>query len=284
MNPLNISSIGGIGAGSGLSGLTSTSQLGGAAAARSLSQLPGMPPMSMDSLFSANKQQEQVIQEMLKILMELLKNSGADGAAAGAGAADAGGYGGGGGGAATSGTSGQPGDIINTGGSVTNSGPVVPGTDGLLAHANQMVGMNENTDTAAIQEVTGQSGINPAQTPWCAAWAMNLLEDHGVMDLDGLSNRNYCPTIKSWSQGKGTWGENGQYTPKPGDAILFDWEGDGTADHIGIVEKVENGKVYTIEGNSSDSVKKNTYNLGDGRIDGYVQSKGKTQQTKTQQV
>ncbi len=278
MNPLNISAIGGLGAASGLTGLTSTSTLGGAAAARSLAEIPGMPPMSMDSLFSANKQQEQVIQEMLKILVELLKNGGGQGAAGGG---EAGGYGGGG--AVGSGSSGQPGDIINTGGasntgaSVTDSGPVVPGTEGLLAHANQMVGMHENSDTAAIQQVTGQSGINPSTTPWCAAWAMNLLEDHGVMDLDGLSNRNYCPTIKSWSQGKGTWGENGQYTPKPGDAILFDWEGDGTADHIGIVEKVENGKVYTIEGNSSDSVKKNTYNLGDGKIDGYVQSKGKTQ-------
>lgn len=305
MDPFNLSSISGVGAGGGLTNLSGLSNmssltglsstelqglLSGTASARSLSQLsqlPGMPPMSMDGLMTSNQQQEQITKEMLKVLFELMKKNGSDGAGAtggaGGGGYDAGGYGGGGyaGGAAGSG---QPGDIINTGASVTDPGPIVPGTDGLLEHANRMVGLQENRDTAAIQAVTGESGINPATTPWCAAWAMNMLEDHGVMDLDGLSNRNYCPTIKSWSQGKGTWGENGRYTPKPGDAILFDWEGDGTSDHIGIVEKIENGRVYTIEGNSSDSVKKNSYALGDRRIDGYVQSKGKGQQAQAQQA
>ena len=103
-----------------------------------------------------------------------------------------------------------------------------------------------------------------------------MMKDHGVLDTKGLSNPNYCPTVKSWAQGKKIWGESGKYTPKPGDAILFDWEGDGTSDHIGIVEAVKNGKVYTIEGNSSDSVKRNSYSLGDSDIDGYVVSKDAT--------
>ena len=112
---------------------------------------------------------------------------------------------------------------------------------------------------------------NPATTPWCAAFAMNLIKDYGLDDLKGLSNRNYCPTIESWARGKGKYGTPGKYTPKPGDAILFDWQGGkGTPDHIGIVEKVENGKVYTIEGNSSDSVKRNVYSLNSNVIDGYV--------------
>ena len=54
---------------------------------------------------------------------------------------------------------------------------------------------------------------------------------------------------------------------------MFDWNGDGTEDHIGLVESVKDGKVYTIEGNSSDSVKRNVYDLGDKRIDGYVVTK-----------
>lgn len=157
-------------------------------------------------------------------------------------------------------------------GGVTNAGPVAQGTAGMLAHANQMVGLHESRDTAAINQITKKSGINCATTPWCAAWAMNMLKDHGVLNLDGLSNRNYCPTIKSWGKNKGIWGNKGQYTPKPGDAILFDWNRDGTADHIGIVEKVANGKVYTIEGNSSNSVKKNTYALNSNSIDGYLRT------------
>jgi len=159
-----------------------------------------------------------------------------------------------------------------TAGGATNTGPVAQGTAGMLQHANQMVGLHESRNTAQINQITKKSGINCATTPWCAAWAMNMLRDHGVLSLDGLSNPNYCPTIKNWAQNKGIWGGKGNYTPKPGDAILFDWQGDGTADHIGIVERVENGKVYTIEGNSSDSVKKNTYSLSAGSVMGYVRT------------
>jgi hypothetical protein len=175
------------------------------------------------------------------------------------------------GGAAGGLAGGAAGALTGVGG-VTNAGPVAQGTAGMLAHANQMVGLHESRDTAAINQITKKSGINCATTPWCAAWAMNMLKDHGVLNLDGLSNRNYCPTIKSWGKNKGIWGNKGQYTPKPGDAILFDWNRDGTADHIGIVEKVVDGKVYTIEGNSSNSVKKNTYALNSNSIDGYLRT------------
>ena len=54
-----------------------------------------------------------------------------------------------------------------------------------------------------------------------------------------------------------------------GDIIFFDWEGDGGADHVGIVESVESGRVHTIEGNSGNAVKRRSYSLGDGRIYGY---------------
>ena len=45
------------------------------------------------------------------------------------------------------------------------------------------------------------------------------------------------------------------YVPMTGNIIFFDWQQDGHTDHVGIVEKVENGKVFTIEGNSKDEVK-----------------------------
>jgi hypothetical protein len=133
-----------------------------------------------------------------------------------------------------------------------------------------MLGLHEGRDTAAINSITKKSGINAATTPWCAAFAMNLLKDHGVLNLDGLSNRNYCPTIEKWATDEGIYGKPDQYQPKPGDAVLFDWQRDGKSDHIGIVEKIENGKVYVLEGNSSNSVKRNVYPLNSGKIDGYV--------------
>lgn len=218
--------------------------------------------------------QNQMLTSMMQILLMLMLNrlegqtgaangqdagqlSGASGTAGGSSASD--------GGSASSSSGGAS--------SSANSGPASPGAQGMLDRAHGMLGLNEDRNTAEIQKVTGKSGINPSTTPWCAAFAINLMKEHGVLDTEGLSNPNYCPTIKSWAQKKGIWAGRG-HTPKPGDAILFDWQKDGTSDHIGIVEKVENGKIITIEGNSSDSVKRNTYELNSPKIDGFVQSKG----------
>lgn len=51
--------------------------------------------------------------------------------------------------------------------------------------------------------------------------------------------------------------------------IFFDWESDGLPEHVGIVEKVENGIVYTVEGNSGDSCQENHYAVGHSSILGY---------------
>lgn len=135
-----------------------------------------------------------------------------------------------------------------------------------------MLGLKGDRDRDQLKKVTGR--LDPAKHAWCAAFAMNMLEQHGVLNLDGLKNRNYCPTIEKWARDKGIYGTPDQYKPKPGDAILFDWERQrGSTDHIGLVEKVENGKVYTIEGNAGNSVKRRVYDLNDSRIDGYVMSK-----------
>ena len=58
---------------------------------------------------------------------------------------------------------------------------------------------------------------------------------------------------------------------KTGDILFFDWadKHDGSADHVGIVEKVENGRVYTIEGNSHDVCKQKDYDINSTEIRGY---------------
>lgn len=50
-----------------------------------------------------------------------------------------------------------------------------------------------------------------------------------------------------YDKGNGQWKDR-NYEPQAGDIIFFDWEGDGETDHVGIVEKCENGVVYTVEG------------------------------------
>ena len=74
-----------------------------------------------------------------------------------------------------------------------------------------------------------------------------------------------------WFQERGLWQDN-SYEPRPGDIIFFDWDDggqDGSSDHVGIVEKVENGMVYTVEGNSRDMCRQKQYSLGSGVILGY---------------
>ena len=77
-----------------------------------------------------------------------------------------------------------------------------------------------------------------------------------------------------WFKNKGQW-LDGRSTPKSGMIIFFDWPDengvqDGSSDHVGIVEKVEDGRVYTIEGNSAgDRCRQNRYAVGSPLIFGY---------------
>lgn len=70
-----------------------------------------------------------------------------------------------------------------------------------------------------------------------------------------------------WSSNCYRWAGRFDKNPKPGDQIFFGKT--GAEEHTGIVEKVENGKVYTIEGNASNQVKRCTYSLTSSRIVGY---------------
>ena len=72
----------------------------------------------------------------------------------------------------------------------------------------------------------------------------------------------------NWFQSCGKWQGN-TYQPSAGTIIFFDWNGDGNPDHVGIVEKCENGRVYTVEGNSGDVVRQRNYIVGARVIIGY---------------
>ena len=79
-----------------------------------------------------------------------------------------------------------------------------------------------------------------------------------------------------WFKDRGQW-LDGSSEPVAGMIIFFDWDSpdgtsgpqDGLSDHTGIVQKVENGKVYTVEGNSGDSVRTREYAIGHYEILGY---------------
>ena len=72
-----------------------------------------------------------------------------------------------------------------------------------------------------------------------------------------------------WFQSHGQWGARGYENIAPGDAIFFDWDLDGSADHVGIVVGTDGSRVYTVEGNSGDACKIKSYDLNYQSIKGY---------------
>ena len=103
---------------------------------------------------------------------------------------------------------------------------------------------------------------------WCAMFVSWCADQCGYIDAGVLPKMEGVRPFIDWFRERGQW-QDRDYEPIPGDIIFFDWEGDGLADHVGIVEKCEDGLVYTIEGNSNDACLQNHYFVGSHNIFGY---------------
>ena len=102
---------------------------------------------------------------------------------------------------------------------------------------------------------------------WCAIFVSWCANESGQLNITVPKFSRVEDGIQ-WYKNQGKWKDR-NYVPKAGDLIFFDWENDNDPDHVGIVEKVEDGKVYTIEGNSSDKCKEKKYGLNYNEIYGY---------------
>ena len=103
---------------------------------------------------------------------------------------------------------------------------------------------------------------------WCACFVSWCADQSGLIESGKVPKFSLCSDGVSWFQGKNKW-QSGGTTPTAGMIIFFDWDHDGTSDHVGIVEKCEGGRVYTIEGNSSDQVRQRNYAVDYSSIMGY---------------
>ena len=109
---------------------------------------------------------------------------------------------------------------------------------------------------------------------WCDIFVTTVFQQAGLSDLIGRE----CGVQRHIGimEKKGIW--KGKAQPKVGDIVTFDWDGGGFADHIGIVESVNNGVITTIEGNSAlyagstakTKVNRKTYNWNSNYIKGYA--------------
>lgn len=115
-----------------------------------------------------------------------------------------------------------------------------------------------------------------SRVEWCACFVSWCANECGYIDAGIIPKFAGCVNGVQWFQDRGLWQDN-SYEPRAGDIIFFDWDSpngssgpqDGEADHVGIVEKVENGIVYTVEGNSGDTCRQKQYSVGYYEILGY---------------
>lgn len=111
-----------------------------------------------------------------------------------------------------------------------------------------------------------------SRVEWCACFVSWCANECGYIETGVIPKYAGCSLGMEWFEARGQWADNSA-EPVSGMIIFFDWDDengqDGVPDHTGIVEKVENGVVYTVEGNSGDSVRINSYPVGYYEILGY---------------
>lgn len=107
-----------------------------------------------------------------------------------------------------------------------------------------------------------------SRVEWCACFVSWCANECGLIESGAVPKFSYCPAGVQWFKDAGLWRAGGE-EPQPGDIVFFDWEGDGTSDHVGIVESCDGRTVETIEGNSGDACRRNAYDVGSASIMGY---------------
>ena len=103
---------------------------------------------------------------------------------------------------------------------------------------------------------------------WCACFVSWCADQAGLIQKEAVPKFSVCTDGVAWFQAKGKW-QSGGSVPTPGTIIFFDWDHDGASDHVGIVESCDGTTVHTIEGNSGDAVKQNSYAVNSRSILGY---------------
>lgn len=103
---------------------------------------------------------------------------------------------------------------------------------------------------------------------WCACFVSWCADQCGYIEAGVIPKFSLCSAGMEWFESRGQF-MDGSYVPASGDLVFFDWKNDGSIDHVGIVESVVDGTVYTVEGNSGDKVARRSYPIGYEQIEGY---------------
>ena len=143
-------------------------------------------------------------------------------------------------------------------------------------------GVDDQIVAVALSQV-GNVGGEPywswygfgSRVEWCACFVSWCADQCGYIGTGVIPKFAGCVNGVQWFRDRGQWADNA-IEPAPGMIIFFDWDNkghsgpqDGQSDHVGIVWKVEDGILYTVEGNSGDSCRVNQYPVGHYEILGY---------------
>ena len=134
-----------------------------------------------------------------------------------------------------------------------------PGNTALVDLAKQQVG------SVGGYPYWSWYGFN-SRVEWCACFVSWCYNQAGVSEPKFAACQSQGVP---WFQSREQWGARGYENIAPGDAIFFDWDLDGSADHVGIVIGTDGSRVYTVEGNSGDACKIKSYDLNYQCIKGY---------------
>ncbi len=133
---------------------------------------------------------------------------------------------------------------------------------GEVGQAEQPPGSNDSPRIADYRASTAGAGIGP----WCAYFVSWAAQGAGAPIGEAGQGFGSVAAVADWAQRTGRWNPAASgVPPQAGDVIVWG------ATHIGIVESVDpDGKIHTIEGNSSNAVTRRTHDAGGDGATGYV--------------
>jgi cell wall-associated NlpC family hydrolase len=108
-----------------------------------------------------------------------------------------------------------------------------------------------------------------SRVEWCATFVSWCANECGYIDAGIIPKFAGCEWQgEAWFKARNQWQERG-YAPQPGDIIFFDWDHDDVSDHVGVVVSCDGSTIHTIEGNSSDAVRRSSYSVNSTSLAGF---------------
>ena len=145
--------------------------------------------------------------------------------------------------------------------------------DSIIAISKQYVGTTEGSQKhREIIDLYNRGRYSDAyqmtmNDPWCCAFVVAMFVACNMADI--IPGYAYCDGMIQIFKQWGRWRDRIDYTPQKGDIIFYDWNGDGSSDHVGIVSNYAFGTITAIEGNKSDAVGYRQISADSPQIMGY---------------